>query len=144
MRRSALWWSFVALSLATPAFAATSASINITLGNAPPPPVVVYRQEPEVVLVPSSRVYVVDSDSPYDEFRYGVYWYVYNGGYWYRARTWRGPFIAIRPAYVPRAVITVPANRWKHHPHGMPPGQAKKYRRDDVVVVREKHRGHGH
>jgi hypothetical protein len=81
-------------------------------------------------------VYVVNSDRyDYDCFRYGVYWYAWSDGFWYRARTWRGPFIAVEPRVVPRAIINVPAKHWKRHPHGGPPGLAKKHRHDDVVVV---------
>lgn len=149
---------------ASTALAETSVSVNIGIG-APPPPVVVVRQEPRVVLVPGSTVYVVeDSRWDYDCFRYGVYWYAYRDGFWYRARAWRGPFVAVRAVAVPRAIISVPPQRWKHHPHGMPPGQAKKQAmvvdRRSQVVVRPAHpsgkgeyreeqgkgngRGHGH
>src|SRR5687768_18479244 len=82
-----------------PASAGTSVGIGVTIGDAPPPPVVVYREEPRVVVVPGSTVYVVrDTRHPmdYDVFRYGVYWYAYNDGYWYRARTHRGPYRHIR------------------------------------------------
>jgi len=116
--------------------AETQIGVSINLGNAPPPPVVVVRQEPHVVFIPSSSVYVVnDSRWDYDTFRYGVYWYAYRGDYWYRARTWRGPYAVVAANRVPRAIINVPARNWKHHPHGMPPGQARKYERDRDVYV---------
>jgi len=122
--------SLLALGLAAPALAgaATSVGVNIAIGNAPPPPVMVIRQQPRVVMVPNSSVYVVDQDYdlPYDMFRYGVYWYVYNDNYWYRARTYRGPFIAVQERYVPRAFYNVPEREWRHRPHWGPPGQMKK------------------
>ena len=142
---------FLALGLLVPfvAQAATSVGVNISIGNAPPPPVVVVREEPHVVLVPNSSVYVCnDRRVGYDSFRYGVFWYVYNDGYWYRARRWGGPYRAIEVRSVPRAVMVVPARHWRHHPHGGPPGLTKRHPNhyDDrqVVVVKERGRGRGH
>src|SRR5437667_7841726 len=92
----------VALGLLVPftAQAATSVGVSINIGNAPPPPAMVVREEPELVLVPNSSVYVCDDDRiGYDTFRYGVYWYIYNDGYWYRAHRWGGPFRAIEVRY---------------------------------------------
>jgi hypothetical protein len=133
--------------------AETSWGVSINLGNAPPPPVVVVREEPHVVFVPSSSVYVVsDRRWNYDTFRYGVYWYAYRDNYWYRARSWRGPYAVVAANRIPRAIINVPSRHWKHHPHGMPPGQARKYDRDrDVYVeherrvyVKDNDHGNGH
>src|SRR5437867_2892844 len=48
--------------------AATSVGVQVNIG-APPPPVVVYRSEPRLVLVPGSMVYMVDDDAcAYDFF----------------------------------------------------------------------------
>jgi len=141
MNRNSLWWSLMAMGLATSASAATSVGISVAIGNAPPPPVIVVREAPRVVVVPGSSVYVVEDDRySCDAFRYGVYWYLYNDGWWYRARTYRGPFKVVETRYVPRAIMTVPHHRWKHHPHGGPPGLVR-HRGSDVIVVREKGRG---
>lgn len=142
---------FVAFGLLVPfaAWGGTSVGLSVSIGNAPPPPIVVVREQPRVVLVPNSTVYVCEDDRiDYDTFRYGVFWYAYNDGFWYRARTWRGPYRTIEVRYVPRAIMTVPARHWRHHPHGGPPGQMKKgdgrgYDDREVVVVKEKHRGRG-
>jgi hypothetical protein len=115
------------VGLAPAALAETHVNVSIGIGNAPPPPVVVVREQPHVVLVPGNAVYVVHDDRwDYDCFRYGVYWYAYRGGFWYRARGWRGPYVAVVASRVPRAIMTVPVRHWRHHPHGMPPGQARK------------------
>ena len=145
MRRQFLG-AMLALGFVIPATASagTSASVMVQFGTPPPAPVVVVREEPRVVLVPGSTVYVVENDVPYDMFRYGVFWYVYNDGYWYRARGYRGPFRAIEVRYVPRAIVTVPAKHWRHHPHGGPPGLAKKGRPGNDVMVVKKGRGKGH
>lgn len=134
--------SLVACGLAVPVLAGahTSVGVSVSIGNAPPPPVMVIREQPRVMVVPGS-VYVVDDDYglPYDMFRYGTYWYVYNDDYWYRARSYRGPFTVVEARYVPRPIWSVPERRWRHHPHGGPPGQMKKR-----WVAREYDDDHGH
>lgn len=113
---------------------------QVGITNAPPAPRIVYREAPQVILVPGSAVYVVEEDSfDCDVFRVGTYWYAQEDGYWYRARSYRGPFTAIDVRRVPRAVFSVPARNWRHHPHGGPPGLTKRH--ED----RSKHgRGHEH
>ena len=135
-RQRALWFLF-AMLVATPTgvLAGTSVGWSVTIGNAPPPPAIVFHREPRVVVVPGSTVYVLEDDCDYDVFRYGVFWYVINDGYWYRARTHRGPFMAVSARYVPSAISNVPTKYWRRHPHGGPPGQMKK--RSDYVVARE-------
>ena len=129
------------LSLVSGASAVTrvSADLNVHLGSRPAP-VVVFEREPDVVLVPSSRVYYVGG-LDYDLFRYGQYWYINDGGYWYRARNYRGPFGQIRYETVPRQIVVVPERYHRHpmHPHGGPPGQVKRYQNADkqgVTVIR--------
>lgn len=142
MRSRILGGALTACALATSlaAHAETSIGVNVSLG-APPPPVVVYRTEPRTVVVPGATVYVVDDDAcDYDFFRYGSSWYIYRGGYWYRARSYRGPFTWIEVGRVPHTILTVPASHWKHHPHGGPPGQLRK---QQVVMVKERGRGRG-
>jgi hypothetical protein len=137
--------SLLVCGLAAPALALanTSVGVSVSIGNAPPPPVMVIREQPRVIVVPGSSVYVVDDDYdlPYDMFRYGVYWYVYNNDYWYRARSYRGPFTVVEARYVPRPIWGVPAREWRHHPHGGPPGQMKKRW---VASDDDDDRGHGH
>jgi hypothetical protein len=149
MKRHTYGW-LLAMGLVVPmtawASGRTSLGLTVNIGNAPPPPVVV-REEPRCVVVPGSTVYMVENPAPYDMFRYGVFWYVYNDGYWYRARGYRGPFAAIEVRYVPRAIMTVPERHWRHHPHGGPPGLTRRERdRDEVVVVKSegRRRGRGH
>ena len=90
----------------SPARAEVSADINIRLGNRPAP-VVVFDEEPEVVLVPRSRVYYVEHRG-YDLYRYGRYWYINDSGYWFRAASYRGPFVGIELRHVPRSITVVP------------------------------------
>ena len=118
-----------AITFATPVRAETNLRVALGIENAPPPPVVVYREAPPVVVVPRTSVYVVRDDRcRYDFFRYGVYWFIWNDGYWYRSRAYGGPFRVIEERYVPAAIWKVPNKHWKRHPHGAPPGLAKKHR----------------
>ena len=121
----------LALVQAAGADTRVSADLNVHLGSRPAP-VVVFEREPDVVLVPSSRVYYVGG-LDYDLFRYGQYWYINDGGYWYRARNYRGPFGQIRYDTVPRQIVVVPERYHRHpmHPLGGPPGQMKRYENAD-------------
>lgn len=111
---------------ATASAAQTRVGVNLSIGDAPPPPVIVVREQPRTMFVPEARVYVV-SDSRDDWFRVGSNWYIERGGWWYRANSYRGPYRVIEERYVPVSVWKVPARHWKGHPHGGPPGQTKKH-----------------
>jgi hypothetical protein len=78
-----------------------------------------FRSEPDVVVVPSTRVYYV-RNYDYDVYRYGSNWYFIDDGYWYRSRTWRGPFVHIGYMSVPRPIRVVPVNYRRHWKHGPP------------------------
>uniref|UniRef100_A0A832I204 DUF3300 domain-containing protein n=1 Tax=Eiseniibacteriota bacterium TaxID=2212470 RepID=A0A832I204_UNCEI len=140
MRRIALGLIALSLAASTNVSAETRVGIQVQIGTPPPPPVIVVREEPRVTLVPDTRVFVV-VDSRWDDdcFRYGGWWWTYHRGWWYRARDWRGPYVAIESRAVPAAVFSVPAKHWKRHPHGGPPGLAKK--QGDVVYVDRDDRG---
>jgi hypothetical protein len=131
MRRFIPCCFLLALVVSAPAHAHTMVNVGITLGNAPPPPVIVFRGEPHLILVPTTGVSYYDGPGEYDYFSYGSYYYIYNDNYWYRARQSRGPFIAIREAYVPRAFYGLHDRgyHWKHGWKRVPPGQVRKVER---------------
>lgn len=137
MKRCTLWWSLLAAVVVAPgaAFAGTSVDFSVAVGNAPPPPAIVFREEPHLFVVPGSTVYVVKDDCDYDVFRYGVYWYVFNEGNWYRARTHRGPYQTVSARYVPTAIVNVPPRYWRQ-PHYGRPGQMRRH--GEVAMVRER------
>lgn len=117
------------LACASMAGAETYFGFTIGLGNAPPPPRLVFEREPAVeVVVVSGRPVNVVQDVDCDMFRYGSYWYVSDGAYWYRAPRYRGPFVAVDVRRVPRTVLSVPGRHWKHHPHGGSPGHFRRSR----------------
>ena len=157
----------LATSLSAPAWAETNIGISVNIGDAPPPPVVVVRSEPRLVYVSDARCWVVADERWSDDcFKHGRYWYTWHDGWWYRAKSWRGPYRVIETRYVPVAVHRVPARHWKHHPqfgHAYPsrhPGRVQhhhpnndhyaddQYRRRDrdrdqranVVVKERRHR----
>jgi hypothetical protein len=138
-------FGLTSLVFAVPAFARTQVGFSIFISNAPPPPVVAYRERPRFAFIPEHRVYVVaDDNCSYDYFQYGSFFYIYDNGYWYRSRRYRGPFTAIRAAYVPRAIFSVGGSQyhWRNHPKAMPRQQARKARHDDRVAENVRARGH--
>ncbi|HEU4382216.1 MAG TPA: hypothetical protein VFR85_01835 [Anaeromyxobacteraceae bacterium] len=127
MIRKIATWTLLALTYAACVPGSTT-TVGFTSGveGAPPPPPAVVAQPPVVSV--TGGVYVVsDPAIQYDMFQYGSSWYVYSGGYWYRAPSYRGPFTVVDVRYVPRRVIEVPPGHWKNHPRGGPPGQARKH-----------------
>jgi hypothetical protein len=112
-------------------------------GGSPAPRPIEWRSEPSVVWV--GHVAVVDHDACYDDvFRCDQAWWRMSDGWWYRSSSWRGPWVGVDVRRVPRTVLELPAGRWKHHPHGGPPGQMKKMRREEYrEAVREDRHDHG-
>jgi hypothetical protein len=137
--------ALLATSLAQPLHAETQTWFGFQVGisGGSPAPPVVFRSEPHYVVV--NDVYVVDDDRCDDDvFRADNLWWRLRGGYWYRAASWRGPWMAVDVRRVPERVLVVPTRHWKHHP-----------RRDGrtVIVVHDRHdngrhrgydHGHGH
>ena len=85
-----------------------------------------FPEEPAVQLVPSTMVYYV-RDRDCDLYRYGRYWYFLEDGYWYRARSWQGPFLHLQESSVPRSIRTVPLNYRRHWPGPSPQAMAPGY-----------------
>jgi hypothetical protein len=138
--------AFVTMVAGSAALAETRLGVSINLGNAPPPPVVVVQRAPRTVWLPEERLYVVqDTDWDYDTFQVGSFWYSYDNGWWYRSRSWRGPYVAIDYRDVPVSVQRVPPGHWKHHWNGMAPGYSRDYRGRPVYVGDDRgYRGRGH
>ncbi len=124
-----------------PAHAETYFGFTMGVSNAPPAPMLVMRAEPRLEVVPNTRVYRCTEDAgDADVFRFAGTWYAYSNGFWYRAAEARGPYHVTDARNVPRAVLFVPANHWRHHPQGMAAARARRGPAE-VVVVRER-RGH--
>jgi hypothetical protein len=127
MRRHLLWPLMLLALSCSPYDMGSNTYVGFSIGisNAPPPPRVVFVRQPQVVIVPGTSVYVVQN-TDYDVFQYGGYFYLSSGGYWYRSRSYDQSFVVCDVRKVPRTVLTVPSEHWKHHPLGGPPGQNKK------------------
>jgi hypothetical protein len=127
MRRLSLWMACLGVTVAlsgaaSTAMARTDVSINLRIGDPYRGPRLVFRDEPDIVLVPGTRVYYV-RDYDYDIYRYGSYWYYTYDGNWYRARRYDGPFVFVGYNSVPRAVTYVPV-KYRRHWRQAPPGHA--------------------
>jgi len=129
-----------------PARAGVSMDVMISFGNENAGGTLVYRSEPEVVLVPATKVYYVRN---YDcnLYRYGRYWYFIEKNRWYRARDYSGPFVRVQTRSVPRSVVTVPVN-YRRNWHGPPPhakawgyGKHHKHGRGEVAQGHHKDKG---
>jgi hypothetical protein len=114
----------IVVAQALPASASVTLNVQVRDGDPPPPPAYVFDSEPEVIVVPSTRVYYVP-EQDFDLYRYGRYWYINRGGWWYRAPGYRGPFQSIEYDRVPVSVLRVPP-KYRRHPLGGPPGQVRK------------------
>ncbi len=128
--------------------ASTSVDFQVSFGGPTSSGVLEFHSQPEVVMVPATKVYYIRN---YDcnMYRYGSYWYFVESNNWYRSRNYRGPFNYIQVRSVPRAVMTVPVN-YRHNWHGPPPhamtrGHYKQHKRgnDAVAQGNYKEKGHG-
>jgi hypothetical protein len=121
-RRSVLLLAGLLALVAAPAWSQnrTSEGFWVSHRNAPPAPRIYFRQPPQIRYEPESRVYVVQNVERYgvDMFRTGSYWYMTRDGYWYRATSYRGPWRAVNPRWVPERVYNVPMAYWHFHPRG--------------------------
>jgi hypothetical protein len=116
-------------ALPASSMAATSVGVDINIGDPYRGGALHFRSEPDVVLVPDTRVYYV-RDYDYDVYRYGSYWYFIDDGRWFRARSYRGPFVYVHSTSVPRAIVSVPV-RYRRHWGGPPPhAVARGYHRN--------------
>jgi hypothetical protein len=125
MGRMALVLLILGYAAAHAAAAETYFGFSIGISSAPPPPRLVVAGAPQLVVVPGTSVQVV-GNSGYDVFAYRSSFYCYSSGFWYRAASYDGPFMVVDVRSVPEPILVVPAQHWKRHPHGGPPGQQAK------------------
>jgi hypothetical protein len=67
-----------------------------------------FTTQPRMQVVPNTHVYYIQ-DSDRDVYQYGRTYYANDGGRWYRAQNYRGPWIYVRSRNVPRQIYAVPA-----------------------------------
>jgi len=98
--------------------------VNIQVGvNVPPPPPLLIPAPPPLVVVPRTYVYFAP-EVEVDIFFYQGYWYRPYEGRWYRAKSYKGPWIYLVPEKVPHPVLRIPPDfrrvtlQHKRIPHG--------------------------
>jgi hypothetical protein len=94
-------------------------SATVRVGDPYSGPVLDFDVAPRMTLIPNTRVYYVnDNNFDGDLYRVGGYWYyVDDSGSWFRASSWRGPFLNIRESNVPVDVYRIPTRyrtSWSH------------------------------
>ncbi len=94
----------------------STAGVNVGIGVNIQLPSVMLPGPPEVVVIPGTYVYFVP-DIHENIFFYHGYWYRPYEEYWYRSKGYNGPWVYIRPAKVPSALINLPRN-YRHLPPG--------------------------
>jgi hypothetical protein len=104
---------FIYLGLAQPGIADAEVGINI---NIAPPPFFAFPAPPEVLVIPGAYVYFVP-DIDVDVFFYGGYWYRPYKEYWYRSRSYNGPWAHIDRKRMPPVILNVPPD-FRHRPPG--------------------------
>lgn len=84
----------------------SNAEVNVSINI--PLPQLVFPAPPGLIVVPGSTYVYYSPDVEVDIFFYRGYWYrPYRGG-WYIANGYNGPWRAVGPRRLPRAVIDVP------------------------------------
>jgi len=84
-----------------------SGTFTLRIGDRYRGPNLGFYDMPDMIRIPGRGVYYV-TDSNYDVYRYGNYWYMNYSGDWYRASSYRGPWIFVGYRSVPSDVYTVP------------------------------------
>jgi hypothetical protein len=87
--------------------------VNISIGIPAP---LVFTAPPDVVVVPSGPAYVYMVPGWPGIYFYNNFWYRFYGGHWYWAHTYDGRWSYIETHLVPRYVIDVPPDYYRHLP----------------------------
>jgi hypothetical protein len=72
-----------------------------------------FQSRPDVVLIPSSRVYYAQ-DANEDLYFYDDAWYCVEDGVWYTSDSYDGPFVAVGFSSVPYEIRNVPGSYRRH------------------------------
>lgn len=103
------------------------AEVNVNIRVNIPLPPFVFPAPPPVFVVPGTYVYAVP-DIEIDVLFYQGYWYRPYRDYWYRSRSYNGPWRYIERRRIPGVLFTLPPD-FRHMPPGhqhIPYGQMKK------------------
>src|SRR5262245_7848279 len=107
MRRLPIWilclsLAFAVMVPARQAAAQAGVTFHLRIGDRYRGPDLGFYSEPTVVVIPGrAGVYYVQ-DSDYDVYRYNDTWYLNYNGDWYRADSYRGPWMFVGYRSVPQ------------------------------------------
>jgi len=73
-----------------------------------------FSRKPSMHNITSSGVSYAKRSRDYDLYRFRGSWFLVVEGMWYRADSWRGPFLSVSAGNVPREVLRVPTGYRKH------------------------------
>lgn len=90
--------------------------VNLSIGVGLPP--LTFAAEPDVVVVPSGTSYVYMVPDTPGMYFYGGFWYRFHGNRWYRSDIYNGPWAYVGTSIVPRVIIDVPPDYYRHLPRG--------------------------
>ena len=105
--------NLIVTSLAVALAAATGCYSDATVSG---DPAYAYGADPSLEYVSPGVEVVDDLDYPCF-FSDGFYW-MYDGGFWYRSRNWRGGWVGVGGAYVPFGIRSIRSPLAYAHWHG--------------------------
>ena len=73
-----------------------------------------FKKKPKMTPITKNGVSYAHLALDYDLYRHKSVWYLVEDGEWYRADSWKGPFMAIQTNVVPHAVLSVPQTYRRH------------------------------
>lgn len=99
----------------SPSQAATSVGFSVRIGDPYRGAAIRFQSEPDYVIVPGTRIYYIEDYYGRDIYRYGRWFYMVDeDGFWYRARSLRGPFFAIDVDILPDVFYDVPSGYYHY------------------------------
>ena len=99
----------------SPSQAATSVGFSVRIGDPYRGAAIRFQSEPDYVVVPGTRIYYIEDYYGRDIYRYGRWFYMVDeDGFWYRARSLRGPFFAIDVDILPDVFYDVPSGYYHY------------------------------
>lgn len=113
MKQVAFLIVFLCFVVSMPLLSAAG-DVSINIGVALPP--LEFAAPPDVVVVPSGTSYVYMVPETPGIYFYGGYWYRTYGDRWYRSNIYSGPWAYIRTSRIPRFIIDVPPDYYRHLP----------------------------
>lgn len=115
---------------AAPAPARAQVALDIRIGFASPPPLVVVSPGIQVVPDYEEEIFFVD----------GWYW-LRRDALWYRTRDHRGGWIVVPPRAVPASLVSLPPGRYKHWQKDQEKAERKAFKENEKAE--KKARKHG-